>query len=320
MALIKNLPIGTIVKDVNTKYYGVPINFIVLDHNHSGYPDNSTTLFAEKSFRFIFVDGTELGGGSRGSNGSNRWKFSNLRQWLNKDCLPWWVATHPDDRPPAIAYSVPTYRNVYDTEIGFLSNLSQEMRDAMFSTSYTVAKATFDGGGVEVLQDLIFLLSRTELGLGNEITNSPEGVAFSYFNSNIKRIGYYTPEAGINSYKTPNTSSNNSYWIRTPALGYEYQTRVINSGGLTPTYGEACFSGLTGLRPALNISSDTLVSDVVNEDGSYTLFSGGVTTPTSNIQVKMNGIIYTNTQAFVNVNGVWKQGEVFANVNGLWKK
>ena len=41
---ISALPVKAKVRDTKTKYYGVPIGWVIGDKNHSGYPANSTTL------------------------------------------------------------------------------------------------------------------------------------------------------------------------------------------------------------------------------------------------------------------------------------
>lgn len=48
MKRVKDLPIGSKIKDENTKYLGAPITWMVVDKNHVGYPENSVTLISDK--------------------------------------------------------------------------------------------------------------------------------------------------------------------------------------------------------------------------------------------------------------------------------
>lgn len=49
MKKISDLPIGAKVKEVNTKYDGKAIIWIIADKNHEGYPRNTVTLISEKA-------------------------------------------------------------------------------------------------------------------------------------------------------------------------------------------------------------------------------------------------------------------------------
>lgn len=92
---ISSLAVGAKVCDPLSKYYGVPVYFLVADKNHTGYPANSTTLITEKIIALKCFDATESGGdSSRQSYGNNRWSLANLRQWLNKSGTNWFVAQH----------------------------------------------------------------------------------------------------------------------------------------------------------------------------------------------------------------------------------
>lgn len=88
---ISALPVKAKVRDTKTKYYGVPIGWVIGDKNHSGYPSNSTTLVAESIIKICCFDATESGGNSDRQNyGNNRYSLANIRQWLNihTHCLP----------------------------------------------------------------------------------------------------------------------------------------------------------------------------------------------------------------------------------------
>lgn len=267
---LSSLPVGTKIKDSETKYYGKPVVFQVIDKNHSGYPSNSVTLLTDKIITLKSFDAKESGGNSDRQNyGNNRYLHSNIRQWLNKDTSPWYVAQHSYDNPPNDA-NVWSNHNEYEAEAGFLANFSNELKSALMTTTLTVAKNTVtDGGGSETVQDKVFLLSNTEVGLANE-NGIVEGTVFPVFSSGADRIAYPTAEAVSNSSYTSTSLKDSAgwyWWLRTPHASFSrYARDVLSVGSLG--YINA-YSGNYGVRPALNLSSEILVSDAPDSDGAY---------------------------------------------------
>ena len=279
---ISALAVGAKVRDTNTKYYGVPIGWEIADKNHSGYPSNSTTIITEKIIKLACFDATESGGNSqRQSYGNNRYSLSNLRQWLNKSGTGWYQAQHSYDRAPSNSYVWNGY-NEYDGEAGFLTGFSPEMLAAILTTTLTVAKPTTDGGGSETVQDKVFLLSMAEVGLGSE-NGISEGSKLALFSDNNSRRAMPTAQAVSNSEYTASSLSASQYWyylLRSPYSSSAYDVRHVYSGGSLNSY-DACI-GYIGVRPALNLSSDTLVSDSPDSEGYYTIiWNNEPTTPPS---------------------------------------
>ena len=269
---LNSLPIGAKIKDSNTKYYGKPIIFQVIDKNHSGYPANSVTLLTDKIITLKAFDAKESGGDSnRQSFGNNRYLHSNIRQWLNKDTTPWYVSQHSYDQPPNETNVWSGY-NEYSLDDGFLSGFSNELKAKLIPTSLTVAKNTVtDGSGSETVQDKVFLLSETEVGLGNE-NGVVEGIPFSIFNSDTARRAYPTTEAVSKNYYTDTNLKADLpwyWWLRTPNAGSSHSARNVNSSGSLNN--NSAFIGYYGVRPALNLPSDILVSDVPDSDGAYVI-------------------------------------------------
>ena len=111
---ISALPVKAKVRDTKTKYYGVPIGWVIGDKSHSGYPANSTTLVAENIIKICCFDAQESGGNTdRERYGNNRYSLANIRQWLNKSGTGWYQAQHSYDRPPSNSYVWSGY-NEYD--------------------------------------------------------------------------------------------------------------------------------------------------------------------------------------------------------------
>ena len=271
--LLSSLPAGALVKDPDSKYYGKTVVFRILEHNHSGDPTGSTTIMADKIIAIKAFDAKEASNSdsNRRSYGNNRCSYSNLLRWLNSDAAAggWYAAMHSADAAPSsgnVSY------NPYDSEAGFLNGFSENMKNALLSVVKRTAKNTVtDGGSYEDVTSKVFLLSETEVGLGNE-NGVAEGTQYSYFNSNSARIAYPTAEAVSNSNYTNSSLASSKawyYWLRTPNASNSCNVRIVNSDG-TLIYDYA-YCGYNGVRPACSIPSSILVSDEADSDGAYTL-------------------------------------------------
>lgn len=268
---ISVLPVGAKVRDTKTKYYGVPIPFQIGDKNHAGYPSNSTTLVCEKIVKICCFDAKESGGNTdRRTNGNNRMVLSNIRQWLNKSGTGWYQSQHSYDQPPSNA-NVWDNWNEYDGEAGFLTGFGTEMKAALLTTTLKVAKPTVDGGGSETFQDKVFLLSKAEVGLGSE-NGISEGSKLALFSDSNSRKAYPTPQAVSNNECTNiliSASKPCYWWLRSPySMSAHYVLRVYTDG---ESEINSASIGDSGIRPALNLSSDILVSDSPDNEGYYTI-------------------------------------------------
>ncbi|GHU95045.1 hypothetical protein FACS1894208_07180 [Clostridia bacterium] len=291
---LSTLANGALVKDASSTYYGKPVIFRVIDKNHTGYPANSVTLITDKIIKIAGFDASETGNAdsNRANYGNNRYRSSNLRQWLNSAgaANSWWTAQNPNDgtantnnkdAKPTTA-GMASY-NGYDTQAGFLASFSAEMRAQLMDTALTTAKNTVtDGGSSESVTDKIFLASETEVGLGNE-NSIAEGAVFSYFADNASRVAQPTAEAVSNSNYTNaslNTGAGWYWWLRTPYASLSYYVRYVYTAGSLDHYNAD--NGFRGVRPLCNLPSGILVSDSPDTDGAYTiLWNQPPTTPPS---------------------------------------
>ena len=282
---ISNLAVGSKVKfgqyQVETESKQ-PIIWKIADKNHSGYPANSVTLITEKIIDLRGFDGKEAGNtdANRDSYGSNRYRTSNLRQWLNSGGLAnaWFTAqnltdgtanTNNHDAPPIDAnMNQPT--GYYDKD-GFLNCFSTQELASILNTTLTVAKNTVtDGGSSESVTDKIFLPSTTEVGLANE-NSIAEGSLLPLFSDATSRLTYLTQQAFSNtlSVSKPTAIGNAWYWwLRTPYSSNSCDVRGVYAGGSLG--GSVAYGGHVGVRPACNLPSDILVSDTTDSDGCYT--------------------------------------------------
>lgn len=270
---LSSLPVGAKVRDAGSIYNGLPLDAIILEHGHDG--SGITSLLSEKIITLKCFDAKEASNSdsNRKSYGNNRYKVSNLFQWLNSNGQQdnWYVAQHAADAPPTNGNVWSNY-NEYNQEAGFLSFLSENLRNALQTVSKTTVKHSVDGGGTETVSGKIHLLSTTEVGLANE-GGKAEGTIYAYFsqnNTNARRVAYPTQPC-VNKSEYTNSSLKTSagwyYWLRTPYASYSHYARYVNSDGSLISYD--AYSGDTGVRPAWFLSSSILVSDSPNAEGYY---------------------------------------------------
>lgn len=143
--------------------------------------------------------------------GSNRYKESAIRQWLNSDKAggAWWQPQSEFDRAPS-----------YAARDGFLKKLDEGLVAAIGEVDKTVALNTVtDGGGSEVVRDRVWLLSRDEMGYGHE-NNITEGQTYPFFAgaTNADRIYLLN-------------GAPRWYWLRTPNTGYGSNARTVYTDG-----------------------------------------------------------------------------------------
>ena len=103
-----------------------PIIWKIAAKNHTGYPVNSVTLITEKIIDLRGFDAKEPNNAriDQKMYGYNRYRYSNIRQWLNKSGLGWFAKQHETDEAPTNELmSEPTG---YDNVAGFLSNFSDK--------------------------------------------------------------------------------------------------------------------------------------------------------------------------------------------------
>ncbi|KEI94037.1 hypothetical protein N494_18075 (plasmid) [Clostridium botulinum A2B7 92] len=208
--------------------------WVVVDKNHTGYPDNSVTIMPEEFLPFKrwydkYVENPELHIAPEFDNlGSNYWKDSDIRKYLNTT---------------------------------FYNKLSNDVKSSILTTRLENKACPSDGGDIYYTEDKIFLPSLTEMGLESDYC-SPIGTNFQSFNTNESRI--------MKSYleDMPDCYSNEQYFTRSVAdiNNYIYGVGIIDTDGRAIT-GYANSSNVNGdpnrshvgIRPVLNVKPDLLV-------------------------------------------------------------
>lgn len=275
MTTLSSLPIGAKIK-VPHSVMGNVI-FLKADQNHTGYPENSTTLITDELILLRTFDAKEPNNANsdRQQYGNNRYSVSNIDQWLNSTASAgqWYSPQHDTDQSPNSTDVVA--RNPYDTDAGFLNGFDEQFISAIQDTTIIVARNTVtDGGGYDTLVRKVFLPSRAELF--NQAENTiMEGSLLQYFQANTNdirkaKISTYAAEDNNNKgSKSVTAGSNNYYWTRTPRSSYSGRVHYVFSDG-SLNYVNA-YNGYVGVRPLCNLNSETLVSDQPDSDGYYSL-------------------------------------------------
>nr|DAG57243.1 MAG TPA: hypothetical protein [Caudoviricetes sp.] len=276
MATLSSLPIGAKIK-VPHSVMGNVI-FAKADQNHTGYPENSTTLITDEIIVLRAFDAKEPNNtnSDRQKYGNNRYSVSNIDHWLNSTASAgqWYAPQHSTDQSPNSTNVVS--KNPYDTDAGFLNGFDARFIAAMQDTTIKVARNTVtDGGGYDTLVRKVFLPSKAELF--NRAENSiMEGSLLQYFQANtdsirIAKISNYCAQDDNSHSGSPSVTagSNWYYWMRTPNSSYSYSVRCVFSDGSLNGY--YAYNGSCGVRPLCNLNSETPVSDQPDSDGYYSL-------------------------------------------------
>ena len=277
---IKDLPVGARVRDAKNQMV-----WLIAAHNHPGY--TGTTLVAEHLVGAGSFDAKEPENPKSGNwdnvkeYGNNYYPYSNIRQWLNSAQANWYSPQHRYDAPPANDNI--KYRDCpYDEKPGFLADFSPTFLKGLQEVEVKCIKKGAEGKAEpDTIRDKVFLLSRTEIGSGDE-SGLAEGSKLPLFNEYVYLLARPTTE-DIRKYQTvwlpgipltktiQDISSGWWYWLRSPMLKYEYLARVMINGA--HSYSLA-YNDRVGIRPALNLDSELMLSDTLDENGIYTLTDG----------------------------------------------
>ena len=173
--------------------------------------------------------------------GSNSWKQSAMRQFLNSKGAAgaFWTPQTNFDRPPTWNGST----------AGFLSDLDEDFQDVIGEvTKRTVLSTVCDGGGYEDLTEKFFLISRSEAYAGNE-NGIEEGTPYEYYSlgSDLSAAG-----TGDDSNRIKYRGGSATYWwlLRSPYSGNGYGVRIFDPSGLLGSFNA---SDSCGVAPACNI-------------------------------------------------------------------
>lgn len=279
MKRVKDLPIGSKIKDVNTKYLGAPITWMVVDKNHVGYPENSVTLISDKILCykcFDFKEKLQPFRHPRQTLGNERYAYSNILSWLNGRGVPgeWYTAKHDKDWPPD---AVGEIQKAYINEGGFLNGFDPKFLQSILNTTVQVQATDNELGQLlgtvpDNVTSKVFLPAKEELGLKAEW----DSTRLLYFSGKEALKAVPTPEA-----KADNPSVSESYFLymlRSPRIVREGTLDYVKFGMVhviadlndPKLHISLCMNEL-GVRPMVNVKEDMLVGDHPDSDGAYVI-------------------------------------------------
>ena len=280
--LLSNLPNGALVKfgkhQVGSET-AQPIIWMVADKNHSGYPANSVTLITEKIIDLRPYDGKES---VKWFDGNIDYRLSNLHQWLNSEgeAGKWYTASHNYDTPPSADYV--GQGTGYYNRPGFLNNFTPEERLALLPTTMGTQTGAVNSSVVAK----VFLPSLWEM-LGTHT-----------FSDGSSRLALFLTR-GVQCGVTEQVITNTAYANKAGLTGnWSYMTRsttteyisYITATGETSISNPA--SGNNGVRPIINLSANSKVSDTIDTDGCYTVLpqtAPTITEMNSDIGIQYDG-------------------------------
>jgi hypothetical protein len=203
-----------------------PIEWLVVTKNHPGYPENSVTLLSNEVIAiYAFDDSTDRGheyGSNHWGNSGSTDAGSGIRKFLNGNSY-----SGNDNN----SYSATLY-----------DSFSNEFKSDILTT--LVSNKVWDTGSTYYTEDKIFLPSMTELGMFGDGYIHEIGSDWGYFCDNDSRRA-----VGVS----------HVYQTRTPDYYNSVDVLDITSSGYFISNGATSYGGV---RPALNLSSDTKVKSV----------------------------------------------------------
>ncbi len=240
---IGDLPIGARVVDLSWEwefrtgnYYSrnpgdevKPVIWLVVAKDHySGLGPHVTLLSEDLIGRQAFDNSTDRWN----EQGSNHWgesgttnAFRGLRPWLNS------TGIHADE--------------------GFYRAFSDSFRKAVLTTE--LPNKEWQKSSDYSTNDNVFIPTTTELG-GTELRYTYQiGSAYPYFQ-----------EAGAAKRSARLGGETRWYWTRSPDLNWGYRVPRVNPDGEFFELYSSAYLGEGGVRPALNLKSEILVSEIRN--------------------------------------------------------
>lgn len=267
-------------------YYDEKIRWLVADKNHSGHPDNSVDLVTKDIVKMASFDAIEPYSGIVicRTQGYARWRYSNIRQFLNSYAAAgrWFSASHVTDVGPASGF---VDYDPYYSDHGFLYQWTEKERGMLISLTHRVPMHR-DAGTVESVTDKVYLPTANEMGVGATLSNVflNCGTIFQLFNDANSRIARLTAgaashaetQAGFGWSWVPRKGNAHAYWTGSASYYVSSVGALVNANGAAD---EGLAYQSQGIRPAVCLSADTVISDTPDADGDYVVFIG--TAPTA---------------------------------------
>ena len=154
--------------------------------------------------------------------GTNSWKYSYARQYLNNSGTGWWQPTHECDVAPS----------GYESRLGFQSYISDDLVSAIHPIKITTKESNYMGGRIDYTYDKFWMPSYHEMNLKNGNISTVDGTPFQYYKELLESeetVASGTYEV-LKKYQVNATTSAQWYWVRSAWLGNYYEGNVYSSG------------------------------------------------------------------------------------------
>ena len=177
------------------------------------------------------TDDTNINVISRIVYGSNRYRDSYIRQWLNADTTGFWTPQHNFDRPIAS----------HATHAGWMAGLAEDFKALLRNTKVQVAVNTVtDGGETDVMYDKFFLPSLEEMNISPQASGI-EGPTWEYWQRVLGRTtkwptGTDHKHPGLIHYGVENKATRQTIRLRSAYRGNAYYVWHVASSGYAHYY------------------------------------------------------------------------------------
>jgi hypothetical protein len=224
------------------EYFGM-LDWEIIGFNHDEPVDSQYTHSMTLQLKNCFTDKLEFDAREPGntvshfaSYGSNIWRDSNIRQWLNTFDMEdaWWTALTNYDKAPS-----------YSEMAGFMYGLDSDFLSVVKPVYKYTKLNDFDNNEICRTEDTFFLLSATELYYGAN-QGVEEGKPYEYYE---KLSTLTAPGGGADENRIKYSNGVATAWYQRSLYknGSEYNVRCVstNGGGLQRTA-----SNKFGIAPA----------------------------------------------------------------------
>lgn len=202
-------------------------------------PLETLTITSGSSGTSLGTFGVELNHAHRISYGSNNYKESAIRQFLNSSAVAGsvWTPQTKFDRPPSWKTTLAGFESGFDSD--FLAVVGNVIVPCAANNTYESPDSTVTKNTKYTVTDKFYLPSQMEIFGSTSDTVKDDSVLLPYYEgaTNADRIKYRDGSAAY-------------WWMRSANSWYAYYVRIVSSGG-SLSNGYAVFS--RGCSPACTI-------------------------------------------------------------------
>ena len=196
----------------------------------------------------------------RSKHGSNHWRDSNMRSWLNSDAEAGavdWLCGNPPDADHVLPSTA-----AYDQKEGFLRSFSQNEIGAIKAVTQRsiVSHPEYTAGYLDE--------PGTDLPYNTDISTVADGYDKAYYENIIDKVFLLDVQQLHTIYENRQTLGNYyiaqnksgviwNYWLRTPVTDCNHDMRYVTTGGSIRR--DSPYKGYYGVRPAFYLDTENYV-------------------------------------------------------------